>query len=90
MGRIKLKIDTKLFQSLFRGDTNSNLHIVFLLALCGALYFPYLGSTPFFDKGEPREALAVQDIVQRREWLFPLKQAQAIHKSQSAFQTSEN
>ena len=44
-----------------------------LIALCGVLYFPYLGSIPFFDKGEPREALAVQDIVQRGEWLVPLK-----------------
>ena len=54
------------------------LHVVVLLALCGVLYFPYLGNTPFFDKGEPREALAVQDIVQRGEWLFPLKRATAI------------
>ena len=49
--------------------------MILLMALCGALYFAYLGSTPFFDKGEPREALAVQDIVQRGEWLVPLKKA---------------
>jgi hypothetical protein len=54
------------------------LHVVLLVALCGVLYFPYLGSTPVFDKGEPREGLAVQDIVQRGEWLFPLKRAAAI------------
>jgi 4-amino-4-deoxy-L-arabinose transferase-like glycosyltransferase len=54
------------------------VHLVLLLALCGVLYFPYLGNTPLFDKGEPREALAVQDIVQRGEWLFPLKRASAI------------
>ena len=52
--------------------------MVLLVALCGVLYFPYLGSTPVFDKGEPREGLAVQDIVQRGEWLFPLKRAAAI------------
>jgi len=51
------------------------LHMGLLIALCGTLYFPYLGSIPFFDKGEPREALAVQDIVQRGEWLVPLKRA---------------
>ncbi|HEY7715360.1 MAG TPA: glycosyltransferase family 39 protein [Candidatus Binatia bacterium] len=51
------------------------LHLLLLVALCSVLYFPYLGSTPFFDKGEPREALAVQDIVQRGEWLVPLKRA---------------
>jgi 4-amino-4-deoxy-L-arabinose transferase-like glycosyltransferase len=49
------------------------LHIGILLALCGVLYLPYLGALPFFDRGEPREALAVQDIVERGEWLFPLK-----------------
>src|SRR5439155_14990544 len=43
----------------------STFHIILLIVLCGALYFPYLDSTPFFDKGEPREAMAVQDIVQR-------------------------
>jgi hypothetical protein len=51
------------------------LHVRLLVVLCGVLFFPYLGSTPFFDKGEPREALAVQDIVQRGEWLVPLKVA---------------
>jgi hypothetical protein len=50
-------------------------HSVFLLLLCGALYFPYLGAAPFFNKGEPREAMAVQDIVTRGEWLVPLKRA---------------
>jgi len=53
----------------------SLLHVVLLIALCGVLYFPYLGSTPFYDKGEPREALAVQDIFQRGEWLVPLKRS---------------
>jgi Dolichyl-phosphate-mannose-protein mannosyltransferase len=51
------------------------VHVILLCALCGVLYFPYLGTTPFFDKGEPREAMAVQDIVRRGEWLVPLKRA---------------
>ncbi|MBM4260957.1 MAG: glycosyltransferase family 39 protein [Deltaproteobacteria bacterium] len=50
-------------------------HIFLLIGLCAALYFPYLASTPFFDKGEPREAMAVQDIMNRGEWLVPLKRA---------------
>ena len=64
------------------------LHITLLLALCGVLYFPYLGNTPLFDKGEPREALAVQDIVQRGEWLFPLKRATAIPSKPPLFHWS--
>lgn len=64
------------------------LHVCLLLVLCGTLYFPYLGNTPFFDKGEPREALAVQDIVQRGEWLFPLKRASAIPSKPPLFHWS--
>ena len=64
------------------------LHLLLLTGLCGVLYFPYLGNTPFFDKGEPREALAVQDIVQRGEWLFPLKRATAIPSKPPLFHWS--
>lgn len=66
----------------------SFFHLLLLLALCGVLYFPYLGSTPIFDKGEPREALAVQDIIQRGEWLFPLKHASAIPSKPPMFHWS--
>ena len=59
-----------------------------LVALCAVLYFPYLGNTPFFDKGEPREALAVQDIVQRGEWLFPMKRAIVIPSKPPLFHWS--
>lgn len=65
-----------------------SFHILLLLGLCGALYFPYIGATPFFDKGEPREALAVQDIVQRGEWLFPLKRAATIPSKPPLFHWS--
>jgi hypothetical protein len=67
---------------------NFVVHVFLLLILCAALYFPYLGSTPFFDKGEPREALAVQDILQRGAWLFPLKQATAIPSKPPLFHWS--
>ena len=64
------------------------IHLVVLVGLCGVLYFPYLGNTPLFDKGEPREALAVQDIVQRGEWLFPLKRATAVPSKPPLFHWS--
>ena len=63
-------------------------HVILLILLCGVLYFPYLGSTPFFNKGEPREALAVQDIVQRGEWLVPLKRATDIPSKPPLFHWS--
>src|SRR5258705_4566359 len=69
-------------------QTKLTPHLVLLIALCGILYFPYLGNVPFFDKGEPREALAVQDIVQRGEWLFPLKRATAIPSKPPLFHWS--
>lgn len=49
-----------------------------LVALCAVLYFPYLGKIPFFNKGEPREALVVQDIVAHGDWLFPLKRGEEV------------
>ncbi len=49
------------------------LPLITLAALCAALYFPYLGKIPFFDKGEPREAILVQEIFFHGDWLFPLK-----------------
>jgi len=71
-----------------RIEHSSILHVVLLAGLCGVLYFPYLGSIPFFDKGEPREALAVQDIVQRGEWLVPLKRATDIPSKPPLFHWS--
>ena len=69
-------------------ENKSIVHIILLILLCGVLYFPYLGSTPFFDKGEPREAMAVQDIVQRGEWLVPLKRATDIPSKPPLFHWS--
>jgi 4-amino-4-deoxy-L-arabinose transferase-like glycosyltransferase len=76
MGLQFLKIRTEETQTCDK-IVNQRLRIAvdigILLVLCGVLYLPYLDALPFFDRGEPREALAVQDIVQRGEWLFPLK-----------------
>src|SRR5947199_10119073 len=71
-----------------RQRSNIPIHIVLLIVLCGALYFPHLDSTPSFDKGEPREAMAVQDIVQRGEWLVPLKRATDIPSKPPLFHWS--
>ncbi|MGE5304822.1 MAG: ArnT family glycosyltransferase, partial [Alphaproteobacteria bacterium] len=71
-----------------KNRSSALLHIMLLLVLCGVLYFPYLGQVPFFDKGEPREALAVQDIVQRGEWLVPLKRATDIPSKPPLFHWS--
>ena len=73
---------------MFSDRSTALLHSFLLLALCGVLYLPYLGNTPLFNKGEPREALAVQDIVQRGEWLFPLKRATAIPSKPPLFHWS--
>ena len=64
---LNAKLETR-DSKLFLGS-----HIAVLSLLCGLLFFPRLGSIPFFDKGEPREALVVQAIVRSGEWLFPLR-----------------
>jgi 4-amino-4-deoxy-L-arabinose transferase-like glycosyltransferase len=48
-------------------------HLAGLMLLCGALFFSQLAQIPFFDKGEPREAIVVQRIFLTGKWLFPLK-----------------
>jgi 4-amino-4-deoxy-L-arabinose transferase-like glycosyltransferase len=87
MNRIYASVQ-KLYQSLGNRISTSILDFFLLAALCGTLYFPYLSSIPFFDKGEPREAMAVQDIVQRGEWLIPLKRATDIPSKPPLFHWS--
>ena len=53
-------------------------HFLALLVLCGLLFFPSLAKIPFFNKGEPREALVVLEIYQHGDWLFPLKRGEEI------------
>jgi hypothetical protein len=81
-------ITARFFDAVVERDASAILHVFLLSVVCGVLYFPYLGSTAFFDKGEPREALAVQDIVQRGEWLFPLKRATDIPSKPPLFHWS--
>jgi 4-amino-4-deoxy-L-arabinose transferase-like glycosyltransferase len=38
----------------------------------------FLGKSSFHDKGEPREALVVRDIVLEGRWLFPLRAGETI------------
>ena len=82
------QLTSKLTRLFFGPEAKPLFHHIVLTALCGMLYFPYLGSIPFFDKGEPREALAVQDIVQRGEWLVPLKRAMDIPSKPPLFHWS--
>ena len=42
-----------------------------LLVACLMLFFPGLGSVPFYTRGEPREALVAREMVTTGEWLVP-------------------
>ena len=46
--------------------------IIFLSSLCFLLYFWGLGSTPFHDRGEPRESLVVSEMYGSGNWTLPL------------------
>jgi 4-amino-4-deoxy-L-arabinose transferase-like glycosyltransferase len=63
---------------MFYIDRLTVLHLTVLTALCAILFFPHLARFPFFNKGEPREALVVQEIFQHESWLFPLKKGEEI------------
>src|SRR5262245_56458155 len=88
MNKSHASVQSEAFDSRGNEKVRSILHFFLLAALFGTLYFPYLGSISFFDKGEPREALAVQDIVQRGEWLVPLKRATDIPSKPPLFHWS--
>jgi len=62
-----------LFMDSMNARSMLIFHLLSLSVLCGLLFFSYLGAVPFFNKGEPREAVVVQDIFLHGNWLFPLK-----------------
>jgi 4-amino-4-deoxy-L-arabinose transferase-like glycosyltransferase len=62
----------------FKNSTAEALYLLILGCVCGVVFFANLGSIPFYDKGEPREALVVRDIVLNGNWIFPLKLGQQI------------
>jgi 4-amino-4-deoxy-L-arabinose transferase-like glycosyltransferase len=71
-------------QSIYRYAVTQDLKcqrfidLAILSAVCLLLFFAFLGKIPFYDKGEPREALVVRDIVYHGHWVFPLKLEQQI------------
>jgi len=62
----------------FKYLTAEAVYPIILGCVCGMVFFANLGSIPFYDKGEPREALVVRDIVLNGNWIFPLKLGQQI------------
>ena len=44
-----------------------------IVLLCIAVYGPPSTLTPFFTKGEPREGLVVRQMVERGDWVLPMR-----------------
>jgi 4-amino-4-deoxy-L-arabinose transferase-like glycosyltransferase len=63
---------------MFKHSSLPFWHVLILVCVCGVAFFANLGGVPFYDKGEPREALVVRDIVLNGNWIFPLKLGQQI------------
>lgn len=59
-------------------DRSALLHLAIVAITCALVFFLFLGSNPLHDKGEPREALVIRDIVVNGNWVFPLKLGQQI------------
>jgi 4-amino-4-deoxy-L-arabinose transferase-like glycosyltransferase len=49
-----------------------SLNILFLLAVCFGLFLWKLGALPFFERGEPREALVVWEMYSTGNWILPI------------------
>jgi 4-amino-4-deoxy-L-arabinose transferase-like glycosyltransferase len=60
------------------GNQNTLVHLILLAAVCALVLLLFLDKTPFHDKGEPREALVVRDIVLEGRWLLPLRAGEHI------------
>ena len=54
------------------------IHLAILGIVCTLVFLLFLGKTPFHDRGEPREALVVRDIVLQGRWLLPLRGGEQI------------
>ena len=52
--------------------------VALLLSATALLYRPALSETPFYTKGEPREAIVVQAIVDTGEFILPLRNGNEI------------
>jgi 4-amino-4-deoxy-L-arabinose transferase-like glycosyltransferase len=46
-------------------------HILLLLCLCTFATLPWLGSVEFYTRGEPREALVAQAMLNTGDWVLP-------------------
>ena len=55
-----------------------------LLVACLMLFFPGLGSVPFYTRGEPREALVAREMVTTGEWLVPVAARRRAHPQAAA------
>lgn len=62
------------------GDHNRGwlLLLPLLLTLASLLYVVPISQVPFYTKGEPREAIVVQAIVENGDWILPLRNGHEI------------
>lgn len=54
-------------------------------AVAAVLQLPGLGQTPFHTRGEPREAVVVQDLVARGDWVLPRRNGTALPRKPPLF-----
>ncbi|MDE7468449.1 MAG: glycosyltransferase family 39 protein, partial [Muribaculaceae bacterium] len=54
-------------RGIFTGDT-----ALVLFVLLVVLWIPWLGETPFYSKGEPREAVVAMSMLQSGDWVLPV------------------
>jgi 4-amino-4-deoxy-L-arabinose transferase-like glycosyltransferase len=59
-------------------NQNTLVQVILLATVCALVLLLFLDKTPFHDKGEPREALVVRDIVLEGRWLLPLRAGEHI------------
>ncbi|MDX2169822.1 MAG: glycosyltransferase family 39 protein, partial [Deltaproteobacteria bacterium] len=61
------------------------LALIAVGAAAALLQFTGLGWTPFHTRGEPREAVVVQDLVARGDWILPRRNATQLPRKPPLF-----
>jgi 4-amino-4-deoxy-L-arabinose transferase-like glycosyltransferase len=58
---------------------------ILVAAAWGVLQLWGIGAAPFHSRGEPREAVVVQDLVRRNEWILPQRNGEQLPRKPPLF-----
>lgn len=64
-------------KKLTHGLSHDTTSLILIIGLT-MLWIPWLGETPFYSKGEPREAVVAMSMIQSGDWILPVNLGEEI------------